>query len=62
VSDTVHVYPDNDLVEHDTDTNEADCMCGPTTRPIKRKDGSVGWVITHSSLDGREAREQESSP
>jgi len=25
---TVHVYPNNDLIEHDTDGS--DCPCGPT--------------------------------
>lgn len=59
MSDTVHVFPNNDLIEHDTDNTEASCVCGPTTRPIKRDDGTVGWVITHNSLDGREAHEQE---
>ncbi|MGW9447042.1 hypothetical protein [Bacillus mobilis] len=59
---TVHVYPTGDLVEHDTDTTEADCACGPTTRPITRDDGSIGWVITHHSLDGREAHEKEATP
>ncbi|WP_435110148.1 hypothetical protein [Nocardiopsis synnemataformans] len=59
MADTLHVVPNNDLIEHDWSTNDATCVCGPTTKPIKRPDGSVGWVITHSSLDGRELREQE---
>ncbi|MEU0236795.1 hypothetical protein ABZ234_03825 [Nocardiopsis sp. NPDC006198] len=61
-SDTVHVVPNNDLIEHDWQTYEATCVCGPTTRLIKREDGSIGWVITHNSLDGREAHEQEATP
>lgn len=50
-----HVYPLGDLVEHDT--SGAPCICGPTDEPVKREDGSVGWVVVHHSLDGREAHE-----
>ena len=34
-----------------------DCPCGPTAESVKRDDGSVGWVLIHHSLDGREANE-----
>lgn len=53
MSDTFHVIPLNDLVEHDTDGEER-CVCGPTTEPVERDDGSFGWLVTHHSLDGRE--------
>lgn len=52
---TVHVYPEADLIDHDTDGG--DCLCGPRTEPVAREDGSFGWVVVHHSLDGREARE-----
>lgn len=29
---TVHVYPNNDLIEHDTDGG--DCPCGPIPEPV----------------------------
>ena len=48
----MHVVPIADLVEHEDD----DCVCGPTTEPVPRDDGSFGWVVTHHSLDGREDR------
>lgn len=48
----IHVYPVADLIEHDT--NGDDCVCGPEQIPVKRDDGSVGWVVSHNSLDGRE--------
>lgn len=51
---TVHVYPINDLVEHDT---SEDCVCGPEIEPVERDDGSIGWVVKHHSLDGREITE-----
>ena len=51
----VHVFPLNDAVDHDTDGG--DCVCGPTTEPVPRPDGSMGWLITHHSLDGRENHE-----
>lgn len=53
----VHVYPVGDLMDHDTDTG--DCVCIPTVEPVKRDDGSVGWLLTHHSLDNREAREDK---
>jgi hypothetical protein len=48
---TVHVEPINDLVDHE-DSDE--CPCGPTVEPVPRDDGSVGWLVIHHSLDGRE--------
>lgn len=52
---TVHCYPVNDLLPHDTDGG--DCICGPETEPVPRNDGSMGWLIKHHSLDGRELTE-----
>lgn len=43
-----------DLVHHEL---AEDCICGPTPEPVKRNDGSVGWVYVHHSLDNREAAE-----
>lgn len=54
--DTRHVYPGNDLIEHDTET-DGDCPCGPTVEPVVRDDGSIGWIYIHHSLDGREQHE-----
>lgn len=51
----VHVYPVNDLIDHDIDGG--DCLCGPRIEAVKRDDGSCGWILTHHSLDGREFRE-----
>lgn len=51
---TLHVAPVADQVDH---TATDDCVCGPTTEPVLRGDGSCGWVLTHHSLDGREGRE-----
>ena len=53
---TLHVHPMNDVIEHDTSADDA-CVCGPEPRPVKREDGSVGWLIVHHSLDGREQAE-----
>jgi hypothetical protein len=57
MTDRVHVHPANDLVEHDTVSD--DCVCGPSMRPVRQDDGSITWVITHHSLDGREAKEPQ---
>lgn len=50
-----HVWPIDDLIEHDSD--DGDCLCGPTVEPVEGEDGYIGWLITHHSLDGREASE-----
>jgi hypothetical protein len=48
-----HVMPNNDRIEH----TFIDCPCGPEVDPVKRDDGSIGWVLVHHSLDGREKAE-----
>jgi hypothetical protein len=48
---SAHVVPCNDLIDHE---GVEDCVCGPEVEPVRRKDGSVGWLIVHHSLDGRE--------
>lgn len=53
-ADEVHVLPVDDVIEH----GAVDCMCGPRTEPVRRDDGSVGWVVVHHSLDGREQTEE----
>lgn len=47
---TQHVYPLDDLIEHDTDDD--DCVCGPTVEFV-----TGGKVVIHHSLDNREAKE-----
>ncbi|TYP82049.1 hypothetical protein [Blastococcus xanthinilyticus] len=49
-----HVVPRGDLIEHETTEF---CACGPRSEPVKREDGSMGWVVVHHSLDGREVSE-----
>lgn len=46
-----HVYPVNDLIDHETDGD--DCPCGPT---VEFMEGG-GQVVIHHSLDNREAKE-----
>lgn len=55
--DVVHTYPVNDLIVHELEGD--DCPCGPTTEPVPRDDGSMGWLISHHSLDGRELHEPD---
>jgi phenylacetate-coenzyme A ligase PaaK-like adenylate-forming protein len=54
---TAHVTPLGDTFCHQTDTDEADCPCGPQTRPIELPEGRIGWLHIHHSLDGREQHE-----
>lgn len=51
-----HVHPLNDLVEH-TFNDQGECACGPRIEAITQKTGSIGWMISHNSLDGRERYE-----
>lgn len=50
----VHVKPDDDAIAHESSN---DCCCGPEIEPVPREDGSMGWLISHHSLDGREKNE-----
>ena len=59
-ADAWHVIPVNDIIEHE-DTGD-ECPCGPRVDPVRREDGSVGWVIVHHSLDGRELTEMKFDP
>ena len=51
---TAHVYPLGDLIEHDIDSDD---VCLPDQIPVERDDGSIAWVVSHHSLDGRETHE-----
>lgn len=53
-TDVLHIRPLGDPIGHDTSTGGPDCARGPEARPEKREAGSVGWLIVHHSLDGRE--------
>lgn len=48
----VHVWPEGDLVGHDVDSDD-DCACLPQSIPVSGGDGSLGWILRHSALDGR---------
>lgn len=54
MSGVVHVLPVADIIEHE---DSEECPCGPELLPVERDDGSIGWVLSHHSLDGREGRE-----
>jgi len=56
-SRVLHVSPISDGIAHDTGTTEPDCVCGPTIQPVPGTGGSMGWLIVHHSLDGRELTE-----
>lgn len=50
--DTIHVYPIDDAIEHETDGT--DCPCLPEVEPCEREDGSYGWLVTHNAWGDRE--------
>ena len=50
-----HIVPVADVVEHDTSGD--DCVCGPRFEEVKAESVTMGWLVIHSSLDGREAQE-----
>jgi hypothetical protein len=50
MTNTLHVTPMHDLVDHDTSTAEADCACGPEVRPAARMPaalprGAGQWAV-----------------
>ncbi len=45
-----HLVPIGDAVAHEIGE---DCVCGPTSKPTAREDGTIGWMICHPALDGR---------
>jgi len=50
----VHVYPVNDLIEHNTDNDGLSdfvCQCDPKI--------DLDGIITHNSMDRREVYEKE---
>lgn len=51
------VYPADDWIDHDTGNPEG-CVCGPEVEPVPCPDGSMSWIFTHHSLDGRERLER----
>lgn len=54
-ADDLHVHPVDDLLAHEL---TEDCPCGPRPEAVKRDDGSMGWLMVHNSLDGREKDEK----
>lgn len=50
----VHLYPEDDVFDHDTDNWT--CLCGPK-REIQYGPNGTDWLITHHSMDGREHRD-----
>lgn len=50
----MHVIPHNDLIEH---TESEDCVCMPQGTEL----GHGQWMYSHSSLDGREHKEDRKS-
>jgi hypothetical protein len=58
MSDSVHVYPLNDLHEHNTDGD--DCPCHPRIEIVNDDQGHYkGRIIKHNSYDGRELIERK---
>lgn len=58
VHEVLHIVPRDDLIEHHSRDN-VPCPCGPRLKSVTGKDGeSLGWVVIHHSLDGRERDER----
>lgn len=52
--DYYHIYPTNDLIEHEVDSHEPPCVCDPEFRYNWDNDTCA---IIHNSLDRRECFE-----
>ncbi|MCU1500571.1 MAG: hypothetical protein JWM47_4524 [Acidimicrobiales bacterium] len=53
MSERVHVFPLEDVVEHDTN-NFDECICGPEVQYL-----DDGCIVIHHALDGREHDEPD---
>lgn len=51
-----HIIPRGDLIEHEVST---ECVCGPETIPLHCDDGTISYMYSHHSLDGREINEKK---
>lgn len=56
-SDVLHVYPINDLIDHELVGDG--CVCGVTIQPVPVEGGGMRWLNVHHSLDGRELHEKD---
>lgn len=54
MTNVFHVTPMRYLTGHDTSSAEPDCACRPQVGLAPQEDGSMGWLLAHHSLDGRE--------
>ena len=52
ISNSLHIVPINDLIEHNTDSDE--CFCDPV---LYKSDGER-TIVKHNSFDGREQNER----
>ena len=52
----LHVVPQNDLVAHRV-AEDGECVCGPREEFVDTS-AVTGWLVIHSSLDGREKTEE----
>lgn len=58
----IHVYPNNDSLEHNTDGGP--CWCNPVSENVYRTDAYgvetlCGVVITHTAADGRTNQDRQ---
>lgn len=58
---TIHVYPEDDWIEHDTSSSAADCncMCEPTIHWLDPDTGEpyAQPLVIHNAIDQREKDE-----
>lgn len=45
------------VIEADPTVPDEPCVCGPDLEHVPVSGGPDGWLVTHHSLDGREAGE-----
>ncbi len=58
--DTVHTYPVNDLIEHDT--SGGDCICGPTRMPTPPTRRNLTRHASQPNREGMPPEGQTTSP
>ena len=56
MADDWHVYPLDDVIEHER--TGGGCACIPRVEAVQTESGDA-WIYTHHSLDGRELTERD---
>jgi len=59
---TIHVYPLNDWIDHDVETEASECRCVCEPRIVYLAEDGMPLseaIVIHNAVDGRDKKESE---